>query len=516
MATSFKAVSNARTNDRDGNGITSQEVGDQRGLDVNVISGDITIDNAEINVELDAEDGDNVAIHNSSTGDEWKINPNGSGDVNVIDSVLPDGAATEATLELAAASLTNLDAWESSGLPAGNNNIGNVDVVSSALPSGAATEAKQDTGNASLSSIDSKITTTANGIRVDSVVTSSVLPSGASTLAEQQTQITRLTSIRDAVEIMDDWDESDRAKVNLIVGEAGITAGAGAVATNTPRITHASNDPVTTSVQLLDDTVYSDGDSSGKALLIAGAVAPAAGNAIHAIRVDSGGRPIVNVVTSAGQQVFTVAYSPTDGAAATGLGPQVTNFPILYEAAGNETNRQRSISAAFDTDGTGCAVAAVVGQLDDVATATVTENNFAPPRITASRALHTNLRNASGTEIATSGNPLRIDPTGTTAQPISASQTATTVSTDTEVSVTGSSTQLLAANSSRKKVFIQNHGTGYVRVRLAATALTTSPIRLVPEVGTYELKSEDGFVYRGVINAISETGTNLVGVIEET
>lgn len=94
--------------------------------------------------------------------------------------------------------------------------------------------------------------------------------------------------------------------------------------------------------------------------------------------------------------------------------------------------------------------------------------------------------------------------------------TATTVSTDTEVSVTGSSTQLLAANSSRKKVFIQNHGTGYVRVRLAASALTTSPIRLVPEVGTYELKSEDGYVYRGVINAISETGTNLVGVIEET
>lgn len=94
--------------------------------------------------------------------------------------------------------------------------------------------------------------------------------------------------------------------------------------------------------------------------------------------------------------------------------------------------------------------------------------------------------------------------------------TATTVSTDTEVSVTGSSTQLLAANSNRKKVFIQNHGTGYVRVRLAATALTTSPIRLVPAVGTYELKMEGGYIYTGVINAISETGTNAVGVIEET
>ncbi|KKL62792.1 hypothetical protein LCGC14_2181700, partial [marine sediment metagenome] len=32
-----------------------------------------------------------------------------------------------------------------------------------------------------------------------------------------------------ALQIMDDWDESDRAKVNPIVGQAGIAAGAGAV-----------------------------------------------------------------------------------------------------------------------------------------------------------------------------------------------------------------------------------------------------------------------------------------------
>ncbi len=58
--------------------------------------------------------------------------------------------------------------------------------------------------------------------------------------------------------VADDWDESDRAKVNIIVGQAGITAGAGAVAANTPRVTHASDDPVTTSVQLLDDAIVAD------------------------------------------------------------------------------------------------------------------------------------------------------------------------------------------------------------------------------------------------------------------
>jgi hypothetical protein len=43
--------------------------------------------------------------------------------------------------------------------------------------------------------------------------------------------------------VIDDWDESDRAKANIIVGQAGITAGAGAVAANTPRVTFASDAP---------------------------------------------------------------------------------------------------------------------------------------------------------------------------------------------------------------------------------------------------------------------------------
>ena len=55
---------------------------------------------------------------------------------------------------------------------------------------------------------------------------------------------TLLTAIQVAVEIMDDWDESDRAKVNPIVGQAGIAAGAGAVGATVPRVTLASDDPL--------------------------------------------------------------------------------------------------------------------------------------------------------------------------------------------------------------------------------------------------------------------------------
>lgn len=190
-----------------------------------------------------------------------------------------------------------------------------VTVSSSALPTGAATAARQDTGNTSLASIDSKLTSPltvqatnldirdlvfasdkvdvsgssnvgvtgpltdaelrATPVPVSGTVTaaqataanlnatvvgtgtfavqvsSSALPTGAATLAEQQTQTT-------ALQIIDDWDESDRAKVNLVVGQAGITAGAGAVAANTPRVTLASDDPAVVALQVIDDWDESD------------------------------------------------------------------------------------------------------------------------------------------------------------------------------------------------------------------------------------------------------------------
>lgn len=53
-------------------------------------------------------------------------------------------------------------------IDASDVNIGNVDVLSSALPSGAATSAKQDTGNTSLASIDAKLT---NPLPVSGTVT---------------------------------------------------------------------------------------------------------------------------------------------------------------------------------------------------------------------------------------------------------------------------------------------------------------------------------------------------------
>jgi hypothetical protein len=58
-----------------------------------------------------------------------------------------------------------------------------------------------------------------------------------------------------ALQVIDDWDESDRAKVNPIVGQAGIAAGAGAVGATVPRVTLASDDPAVVALQVLDNAI---------------------------------------------------------------------------------------------------------------------------------------------------------------------------------------------------------------------------------------------------------------------
>lgn len=48
---------------------------------------------------------------------------------------------------------------------------------------------------------------------------------------------TTLGLAKDSLSVLDDWDESDRAKVNPIVGQAGIEGGAGAATSKTTRVT---------------------------------------------------------------------------------------------------------------------------------------------------------------------------------------------------------------------------------------------------------------------------------------
>jgi hypothetical protein len=52
---------------------------------------------------------------------------------------------------------------------------------------------------------------------------------------------TNSAAIAASLSVLDDWDESDRAKVNVIVGQAGIAAGTGVDGATVPRVTLATN-----------------------------------------------------------------------------------------------------------------------------------------------------------------------------------------------------------------------------------------------------------------------------------
>lgn len=85
---------------------------------------------------------------------------------------------------------------------------------------------------------------------------------------------------------------------------------------------------------------------------------------------------------------------------------------------------------------------AIGGELDDTTPVAATEGNVSPVRITAQRAVHANLRKNDGTEMGTSADPVRTDPTGTTTQPVSAASLPLPTGASTEASLASAVTAL--------------------------------------------------------------------------
>ena len=242
--------------------------------------------------------------------DNFPITP-GSGRKAATDEVTHSGETADVALVRlvlttgAEGSKTVID------LPGDNANGLDVDVTRSALPSGASTSAKQDTiishldgvegllgtidadtgdiatntglAAASLSVVDdwdegdrAKVNPIAGqaGVQGGSGAVSALtqrvvlatdipLPTGTNSIGQVTANAgTNLNTSALALEsggnlagaatslaIMDDWDESDRLKANIIVGQAGVQAGAGSVSASTQRVTLASDDPAVVALQ---------------------------------------------------------------------------------------------------------------------------------------------------------------------------------------------------------------------------------------------------------------------------
>lgn len=130
----------------------------------------------------------------------------------------------------------------------------------------------------------------------------------------------------------------------------------------------------------------------------------------------SGGVVFGGTSTNPLNVVFPSAQSVTGSGNFTVVQPTGSNLHIVCDS-GCSSASGFADNAAF-TFGT-TSINPIGGVLDDTGTNAATENSAAIARITAQKALHMNLRNNSGTEVGTSGAPLRFDPTGSTTQPVS-------------------------------------------------------------------------------------------------
>lgn len=136
-----------------------------------------------------------------------------------------------------------------------------VSAASLPLPSGASTSAKQDTQTTELTSIKTAVETIDNFISGSKGLVTEDNSASIKTAVEiidnfisgSRGLVTEDNSaaIAASASVLDDWDESDRAKVNVIVGQAGVDGNSGTKSAATIRVVLATDQPQLTNKLLV-------------------------------------------------------------------------------------------------------------------------------------------------------------------------------------------------------------------------------------------------------------------------
>lgn len=113
---------------------------------------------------------------------------------------------------------------------------------------------------------------------------------------------TPLSEAATSLAVIDDWDESDRAKVNTIVGQAGVAAGAGAVSANTQRVT------LTTEQEAILSSIYTATNASQAAVVTSVALSSTDTTFVDSTGIDLDSYRTIsfvpNVTTAAGTNAY--------------------------------------------------------------------------------------------------------------------------------------------------------------------------------------------------------------------
>lgn len=168
-----------------------------------------------------------------------------------IEALLTTIDADTGTLAGAVAG-TEVQADIVAALPAGNNNIGDVDIAS--LPN----EGQQTMANSisvavasNQSAIPVSGTVAVTGGLTDAELRATPVPISGTVTSNAGTNLNtsllaleaggNLAAIAASASVLDDWDETDRAKVNIIAGQVGVAGGTGTDSALTQRVSLATN-----------------------------------------------------------------------------------------------------------------------------------------------------------------------------------------------------------------------------------------------------------------------------------
>lgn len=381
----------------------------QPGVDI----GDVTINNASGAAAINIQDGGNsltidnaalsvvgggveatalrVTIASDSTG-VLSIDDNG-GSITVDGSVSVSGAVdtelTTADLDTGAGTDTRAVVGMVLAASGGGLLVGTANPMPISDNSGSIT-------------VDGTVAATQSGTwnitNVSGVVS---LPTGAATSANQSTEITSLQLIDDIVHATN-GALSKTAAIGGQLDDASITAA-----------TEDNVAPIRITAQRAMHTNLRNNSGAEIGISAAPIRTDPTGSTAQPV-TDNGGSLTIDGTIAATQSgtwnitdISGTVSLPTGAATAARQDTQITSLQLIDDIV-------------HATNGALNKAAAVGGQLDDTSTTAATEDNVAPARITAQRAFHVNLRNNSGTELGISATPVRIDPTGTTTQPISA------------------------------------------------------------------------------------------------
>lgn len=381
-------------------------------LSVDDASGSLTVDSPQLPAALGAgaEAGAIlVTVATDSTG-VLSVDDNG-GSLTVDNATLSVvGGGAQATAQRVALADESLAALETITV--------DFEGDASDLDSGAGTDSHAVIGLAVAADGGHAVVTgdVANGLDVD--VTRSALPTGASTLAEQQTQTASLS-------VLDDWDETDRAKVNPVVGQAGLAAGTGLDAANALRVSLATDIALPAGTNAIGKLAANDGVDVGDVTVNNAAGAAAVnvqdgGNVLSvddasgSLTVDSPQLPAaLGAGTEAGALRVTVATDSTGVLSVDDNGASLTvDNPVLsVVGAGAEATAQRVTLATESLAALESVTANLAGDDTDLDSGAGTDNHDV---------VAIGLPGAGGHVVGgTATDPLRTDPTGTTTQPVS-------------------------------------------------------------------------------------------------